>query len=87
MVLRKKRELFPNVSGVVQPTILWNNVFIRKQKAQCHGFQTFGHIVMKCLERRAPKARRGETKKNKKRQRKPGEIISVDETDGGGTSG
>ena len=42
---------------------------------------------MKCPERRAPKAKRGETKKNKKRQRKPGEIISVDETDGGGTSG
>ena len=33
MMLRKWMELFPNVSGVAKPTILRENVFIRKHSA------------------------------------------------------
>ena len=50
-------------------------------KTQCHGCQKFGHIVLKCLEKRAPKAKGGESKKSrKKRKRKPAGVHSVEET-------
>ena len=55
MMLRKWRELFPNVSVVVKPIILRKKCFHRK--AQCHGCQKFGHIVMKYPEKQAPKPR------------------------------
>ena len=50
-------------------------------KAQCHGCQKFGHIVLKCPEKRAPKDKGGESKKGrKKKKRKPGGVQSVEET-------
>ena len=49
-------------------------------KAQYHGCQKFGHIVLKCPEKRAPKAKGGESKKSrKKRKRKPGGVHSIEE--------
>ena len=52
------------------------------RKAQCHGCQNFGHIVLKCPEKRPPKAKGGETKKSrKKKKRKPGGIHSIEETE------
>ena len=51
------------------------------RKAQCHGCQKFGHIVLKCPEKRAPKDKGGESKKGrKKKKRKPGGVHSVEET-------
>ena len=48
------------------------------RKAQCHGCQKFGHIVLKCPKKRAPKAKGGESKKSrKKRKRKPGGVHTV----------
>lgn len=45
------------------------------------GCQKFGHIVTKCPEKRAPKAKGGESKKSrKKKKKKPGGIYSVEET-------
>ena len=50
-------------------------------KAQCHGCQKFGHIVLKCPEKRAPKAKGGESKESrKKRKRKPGGVHNIEET-------
>ena len=52
------------------------------RKAQCHGCQKFGHIVLKCLEKHPPKAKGGESKKSrKKKKRKPGGIHCVEETE------
>ena len=52
------------------------------RKAQCHGCQKFGHIVLKCPEKRPPQDKGGESKKSrKKKKRKPGEIHSVEETE------
>ena len=46
-----------------------------------HGCQKFGHIVMKCPEKCAPKAKGGKSKKSwKKRKKKPGGIHRVEET-------
>ena len=52
------------------------------RKAQCHGCQKFGHIVLKCPEKHPPKAKGGESKKSrKKKKRKPGGIHSIEETE------
>ena len=52
------------------------------RKAQCHGCQKFGLIVLKCPEKRPPKDKGGESKKSrKKKKRKPGGIHSVEETE------
>ena len=52
------------------------------RNARCHGCQKTGHIVMKCPEKRASKAKGGETKRNKKKKKKkPGGIHSVEEAD------
>ena len=50
-------------------------------KAQCHGCQKLGHIKTKCPEKRAPRAKGGESKKSReKRKRKPGGIHSIEQT-------
>ena len=44
-------------------------------------YQTFDHIVMKCPEKRAPKAKGRESKTSwKKRKKKPRGIHSVEQT-------
>ena len=55
-------------------------MFSSESTVSC-GCQKFGHMVTKCPEKRAPKAKGGESKKSrKKKKRKPGAFYSVEET-------
>ena len=77
MMLRKWRELFPECFRCGITNHSPEKCFHRK--AQCHGCQKFGHIVLKCPEKRAPKVKGGESKKRTRKKRKPSGVHSVEE--------